>query len=274
MRRRSDYPNQRRGKFRIWPLIIFGLIFVYYQISYTKTVPMTGRSQLVDISMEQERALGLSSYKEMLGQVSVVPGGPEVERIRSIGKRIAAVTDSEGYDWEFNLIRSNDANAFALPGGKVAVYTGILPVAQNDDGLAAVMGHEIAHAIARHGAERMTQNKLAQMGSLAVGMSVGDMDIQTRRMVMAAFGLGTQYGLMFPFSRKHESEADYMGLMFLARACFDPTEAPKLWERMEQVSQGKRPPEFLSTHPSPATRIQQFEQWMPEALKVRQEHCG
>ncbi len=266
--------GQGRGKFRLWPLLIFALVFIYYQVSYTKTVPMTGRAQLVDISMETERALGLSSYRAVLSKEDVVPSGEQVERIRSIGQRIAGVTDANGYNWEFNLINSKQVNAFALPGGKVAVYTGILPVTKNDDGLAAVMGHEIAHAIARHGAERMTQQKLAQMGSLAVGVSVGEMDVQTRQIVMAAFGLGAQYGVLRPFSRKHESEADYMGLMYLARACFDPTEAPKLWERMAQVSQGKNPPEFLSTHPAPATRIRQFNEWMPEALKVRSEHCG
>ena len=135
------------------------------------------------------------------------------------------------------------------------------------------MGHEIAHAIARHGAERMAHQKLVQIGTMAAQVALGDMDYDTQRMVMGALGVGTQYGVLLPFSRDHESEADYMGLLFVARACFDPTEAPRLWERMGEMSQGKQPAEFLSTHPSHETRIKQFQEWMPEALAIRDQHC-
>lgn len=271
-RRNSNIPG-RSGRFRIFPLIIFAVFAIYYLTANRETVPVTGRSQLVDISVNDEVALGLSSYRSILAQSDVVTGGAEVNRIRQIGARIARVVDSKlPFEWEFNLIRSEQANAFALPGGKVAVYTGLLPIVANDDGLATVMGHEIAHAVARHGAERMTQQKLIQLGSLAVNMSVSEMSPETQRTVMAAMGLGSQFGIMLPYSRKHESEADYIGLIYLARACFNPAEAPRVWERMAKANPNN-PPEFISTHPAAATRIEQFKKWLPEAQKIRAENC-
>ncbi|MBA2593287.1 MAG: M48 family metallopeptidase [Gammaproteobacteria bacterium] len=268
----NRFLRSRSGRLRLWPLLIFGGFFAVYYFTHQENVPVTGRSQLVDISPEQEAALGLQSYREILGQADVVQGGEAVETVRMIGRRLAAVAEDPGFEWEFNVIDSEQVNAFALPGGKVAVFTGLLPVAGNDDALAVVMGHEIAHAIARHGAERMAHQKLTQYGALAVGVAMGEMDIQTQRMVMGALGVGAQYGVLMPFSRKHESEADYIGLLYVARACFDPTEAPALWERMAEG--GEAPAEFLSTHPNPATRIGNFEEWMPEALRVREEHCA
>ena len=272
--RRRTLLRGRSGRFRVWPLVIFGIFFAWYYFSHQEEVPLTGRKQLVDLSREQEAALGLESYRQILGQSQLVAGGAEVETIREIGRRLAAVSDDPGFEWEFNLIASDQANAFALPGGKVAVYSGLLPITQNEDGLAAVMGHEIAHAIARHGAERIAHEKLAQLGSLALGTAVSDMDVQTQRMVMGALGVGTQFGVLLPFSRSHESEADYMGLIYAARACFDPREAPRLWERMAQAAGGAAPAEFMSTHPGHETRIQNLAQWMPEALRVRAESCG
>ena len=273
--RRRTLLRGRSGRFRVWPLVIFGVFFAYYYFSHQEEVPLTGRKQLVDLSREQEAALGLESYRQILGQSQIVAGGAEVDAIREIGRRLAAVADDPGFEWEFNLIASDQANAFALPGGKVAVYSGLLPIAENADGLAVVMGHEIAHAIARHGAERIAHEKLAQLGSLAIGTAVSDMDVQTQRMVMGALGVGTQFGVLLPFSRSHESEADYMGLIYAARACFDPREAPRLWERMAQAAGGgAAPAEFMSTHPGHETRIQNLNQWMPEALRVRAESCG
>ena len=157
-----------------------------------------------------------------------------VDQVREIGRRIAiaAGPDDPGFDWEFNVIQSDQINAFCLPGGKGAVYTGIIPVAKNIDGLAAIMVHEIFHAIARHGAGRMAHQKLAQLGTMAAGMALGDMDPQTQHAVMWALGVGAHYGVLLPFSRDHESEADYMGLGYAARACYDLTEAPELWVRM------------------------------------------
>ena len=239
---------------------------------------MTGRKQLVEISREDEMALGVQSYRQVLRESAVVSSGETAEQVRDVGRRLAGKLEKPkedpGFQWEFNLIRSEQANAFCLPGGKVAVYSGILPVAQNTNGLAAIMGHEIAHAIARHGAERMAHQKLVQIGAIATQIATGEMEPEKQRLVMAALGLGAQYGLLLPFSREHESEADYMGLMYSARACFDPREAPKLWVRMGEAGGGRGPAKFLSTHPSHETRIKQLEEWMPEALKVRQEHCG
>jgi predicted Zn-dependent protease len=259
---------------RLLPIVLFGLYLAYYYFSNQEEVSMTGRSQLIDISHEQEMSLGLQSYQQILSQQNVLQSGQSVDLVREIGYRLAKVIDDDpGFEWEFNVIDSEQANAFALPGGKVAVYTGILPIVKNVDGLSAVMGHEIAHAIARHGAERMAHQKLVQYGSMAAGMALGSMDVGTQRMVMGALGMGAQYGVLLPFSRKHESEADYMGLIYLARACFDPREAPKIWERMAEHSKGQ-PSEFMSTHPSHETRIKLLNEWMPEALAVREKYCN
>ncbi len=265
-----------RRRHIVWlPIVLFALYFGYTWLFSREEVPLTGRTQIVDVSRGEEAALGLESYQEILSQAQVVQSGEIVDQVREIGRRLAAAAAPEdpGFEWEFNVIASDQVNAFCLPGGKVAVYTGIVPVAQSVDGLAIVMGHEIAHAIARHGAERITQQRLVQMGTLAAGAALSEMDAQTQRAVMGALGVGAQYGILLPFSREHESEADYMGLIYAARGCFDPTEAPKLWERMGAAG-GGAPAEFASTHPSHATRIRQFEEWMPEALEIRQQNCA
>lgn len=266
---------RRRGRITWLPIVLFALYGLYYYASNQEVVPITGRKQLVDMTRQQEMALGLQSYRQILSRERVVPDGELVNEVRLIGIRLAAAARPEdpGFHWEFNVIDSDQVNAFALPGGKVAVYTGIVPVAKNADGLSVVMGHEIAHAIARHGAERMAHQKLVQLGTLAAGMALSDMDTQTQHMVMGALGVGAQFGVLLPFSRSHESEADHMGLIFVARACFDPREAPRLWERMGRASGGASA-EFMSTHPSHATRIRQFEEWMPEALEIRAQSCG
>ena len=266
----SDAP---RRKFHFLPLIIFAAIFVYYLSSNRESVPVTGRTHLIDMSQAEESALGLSAYQEVLSESRVITAGKSAERVLSIGRRIAAVSQDPGFEWEFTLIDSPEMNAFCLPGGKVAVYSGILPIAANDDGLAIIMGHEIAHAIARHGAERMAHQRLAQYGQIALGMSMRDYNYDTQRTVMGAFGLGAQYGVLLPFSRTHESEADHIGIIFAARACFDPNEAPKVWQRMAQQSKSARPPEFLSTHPSNARRIQELTALVPEALTERSKLC-
>ena len=264
-----------RGTFSLIPIVLFALYLGYYWLTHREEVPITGRTQIVDMSHEQEMALGVQAYREILQSERVLPASdPRVQAVRDIGERIARAASEwdPGFEWAFNVIESPDANAFALPGGKVAVYTGILPVVANNDGLAVVMGHEVAHALARHGAERMAQQKLAQMGMLAAGVSVSQMDSGAQQAVMAALGMGVQYGVMLPFSRDHESEADRMGLVLVARACFDPREAPALWERMGENA-GPTPPEFASTHPSSETRIEQFKQWMPDALEIRSQYC-
>ena len=166
------------------------------------------------------------------------------------------------------MIQSDQANAFALPGGKMAVYTGLVPVAKNQDGMAAVMGHEIAHALMRHGAQRMARGKLEQIGQMAG--AAGGMDAGTMQTVMSAYGVTSA----LPYARAHETQADEVGLMLAAAACFDPREAVPLWERMAQASGGQSPPEFASTHPSPETRIQHLQSLMPKALAFREKYCG
>ncbi|MEO7935372.1 MAG: M48 family metallopeptidase [Dokdonella sp.] len=279
----------RRG-LKLWPILLFGLYFGYYYFSHSNAASFTGRKQLLDTSAEEEAALGLQSYQEILQQSEVVRTGPVPQEVQGIAQRLVvaapkvekyladtngtpATTDWGSYDWQVSVIQSDQVNAFCLPGGKIAVYTGIIPVAKNDDGLAVVMGHEIAHALLRHGGERMAQQKLVQMGSIAASMSTGEMDPQQRQMVMAAIGAGTQYGVLLPFSRSHESEADHVGLLLAAAACYNPQEAPKLWERMAALGKQK-PPEFMSTHPAEGTRIDQLNAWMPEAMQVRQQFCG
>jgi metalloendopeptidase OMA1, mitochondrial len=270
------------GFIRLLPLVLFALYGAYYYFSHNETVPLTGRKQLVDMSREQEMALGLQSYQEILQTEKVVTTGEAPAMVRRVANRlIAAISHLDakadpGFEWDANLIDSPQVNAFALPGGKIAVYTGILPIAANENGLAAVMGHEIAHAIARHGAERMAYQKLVQIGSMAAGVSLGGMSQQSQQAVMGALGAGAKFGLLLPFSRDHESEADHMGIMFAAAACYDPREAPELWKRMSSQSEGgQRPPEFASTHPSNETRIQQLEAWMPEALEIyKKSNCG
>lgn len=279
----------RRG-LKLWPILIFALYFGYYYISHRDTAAYTGRSQLIDTTPAQEAALGLQSYREILSQSQVVTSGPLPDQVRGIAQRLIDAapkvedylaetqntpkdTDWSSFQWNVSVIQSDQINAFCLPGGKIAVYTGIVPVAENEDGLAVIMGHEIAHALLRHGGERMAQQKLVQLGTLAAGMSMSEMDPGQQRMMMAALGAGAQYGVLLPFSRSHESEADHVGLMLAAAACFNPAEAPKLWQRMGSVG-GAKPPEFASTHPADATRIRQLEAWMPEAEKVRQHFCG
>jgi predicted Zn-dependent protease len=197
-----------------------------------------------------------------------------VDKVREIGVRIARAAKPEdpGFDWDFNVIDSDQVNAFALPGGYTAVYTGIIPVAENENGLAAIMGHEIGHALAHHGAERMAQQNMKRIVGAGVAMGAGGMDMGAQRAVMGVFGGISQYGFALPFSRKHESEADEIGLLLLARACYDPREAPKLWERMGAQG-GATPPEFGSTHPAPQTRVADFNRLMPSAIETYNQSC-
>jgi predicted Zn-dependent protease len=173
----------------------------------------------------------------------------------------------QGYDWDFNLIEADVVNAWCMPGGKVAFYTGIMPVCQDEAGVAVVMGHEVAHAIANHGAERMSQGLVQQMGGVALDVALSSKPGETREMFGMAYGLAYNFGAMLPFSRLHESEADKMGLIFMAMAGYDPSEAPKFWERMAAASGGGAPPEFMSTHPSHETRIKDLNDQIPEAMK-------
>jgi len=294
------------GRLPIIGLVIVGLAF--YWFSNQKT-GIAGRKQMVTMSVEQEVALGDQSYMQIMQSEPVLCSDRSrscgmsereiVDIIQKIGRDIAQAaieweregapviglgktqgnlpswgTLADKFQWEFKVIHSNVPNAFCLPGGKVAFYTGILETAANEDGIATIMGHEIGHALARHGAERMSQAKMMQFGQMAVGATVGDMGAGAQRAVMGAFGMGADVGVMKPFSRAHESEADMIGLELLTRACYDPREAPLLWGRMAQLGGGKRQPEALSTHPDPEKRAQAFIEVMPEYIKLYEEKCG
>jgi predicted Zn-dependent protease len=181
-----------------------------------------------------------------------------------VGQRIAAAADKPDYKWEFALIQGKEVNAFALPGGKVVFWEGMMPVAQDDNGVAVVMGHEVAHALARHGAERMTQTMGAQALGELLSMGVGKVSPGLQEDFLKVYGLGATVGVLLPWGRTQESEADRIGLSLMAKAGYDPGSAIAFWERMSKVA-GDKPPEFLSTHPSDATRIQQIKEWLPEA---------
>lgn len=231
------------------------------------TVPVTGRKSFNIIPEGQELALGIDSYKQVLAESEVVTSGPQLEMVRRVGGRIAAVSDRPNYEWEFNLLKDDKTvNAFCLPGGKVAVYTGILPVADGEAGLATVISHEIAHAIARHGGERMTDQLAFQIGGMGLGALLNEKSAATRNVVLAAYGVGGQVGVMLPFSRSAESEADHIGIVYMAKAGYDPRESVRFWQRMQEKSGGQAPPEWLSTHPDSGTRVDQLQKWMPEAL--------
>ena len=272
---------------RLIILVLFAVYGMYYYFSNRTVDPVTGEKVLIDksLSVEDEKALGLQAYEEILSQERPVdPGSPVAIQVRDIARRLIAKvpeveaalaaengqpapTFSQSFDWDVNVIESEQANAFCLPGGKMAVYTGLVPVAGNEDAMAVVMGHEIAHALLRHGAQRMAQQKLSQMGQMAGAMS--GMDPQQQQMVMAAMG----YGYLLPYARKHETEADEVGLMLAAAACFDPRESVPLWERMGAASGGQAPPEFASTHPNPGTRIANLQALLPKALQYRERLC-
>ena len=228
------------------------------------TVPITGRNQLLLLSEGEETKLGLQSYQEVLTKERLSTDPVANELVQQVGIRIAAAT-GKNYQWEFKVVDKPDTvNAFCLPGGKVVVYSGIFPVTRDADGLATVIGHEVAHAIARHGGERVSEGMLTNLGIEAVTASMGAKDPQTVQTVGGLLGAGVQVGLMLPFSRDQESEADHMGLIYMAKAGFQPDAALAFWKRMAQASPGA-PPQILSDHPSDANRIEQIDGWLPEA---------
>jgi predicted Zn-dependent protease len=261
----------------VWNSLLVALAVVL--VAGCETNPYTKRSQLLLISESQEQQMGLQAYQQVLNdpknKISKDPR--EVEPVTRVAERIIAAAKTSLYaesanqfQWQVAVIKDDRTpNAFALPGGKIAVYTGLFPYAKNEAGLAAVMGHEVIHALARHGAERMSQGQLANAvmaaGNVALGAS-GTNPLAAQA-VMQGLGLGAQVGVLLPFSRKHESEADYIGLLLAAQAGYDPQESVRLWERMESAGGGGQP-EFLSTHPGHGTRIQDLEAAMPEALTL------
>ena len=247
-----------------------------------ETNPYTGRSQLLMTSVSEEMKMGAQAYDQVKSDPKMRPSQDprEIEPVKRVAARIVEAAKRSKYaevakqfQWEVTIIKDDKtANAFALPGGKMAVYTGIFSMAKTEAGLAAVMGHEVVHALARHGAERMSQGQLTNATLQVVGVAAGAAGGggMLGQAAMAALGVGAQVGVLLPFSRKHESEADYIGILLAADAGYDPRESVALWERMGQMSGGGAPSEFMSTHPSHETRIDQLKKWMPEAMAIYQ----
>ena len=227
------------------------------------TTPESGKQAFIMISPSEEANLGKQAFGEILQKEKESQDARLVGITKRVGERLAAHTNMPDLEWEFKLFESDQMNAFALPGGKTAAYTGLLKVCENEAALAAVMGHEIAHVTARHGAQRMTQQQVIAVGMQAANMSLGG---PGREMILGALGLGVQYGVQLPFSRGNEAEADQIGLIYMARAGYDPNEAVKFWTRFSQMKQGAQPPEFLSTHPADATRIANLKRYLPRAM--------
>lgn len=236
-----------------------------FSISCT-TTPVSGNRALLLTSASQENQQGEEAYKEILSKEKIVSGTAQAKMVEEIGKRIAAVANHPDFQWEFKTLQSNEPNAFCLPGGKVAVYTGILQYAKNEAGLATVMGHEIGHAIARHGGQRMSQQMITTgllAGVGAVGLS--KLDDSKKAIAMAALGAGVTYGITLPFSRGDETEADEIGLVLMAKAGYDPREAVNFWDRFSQAG-GKAPPEFMSTHPNSEKRREHLRSLIPKVM--------
>ena len=260
-------------------LKITGSAVLLLMLAGCTKVPMTGRRQIKLIPSAQIQALSYSNYSEIMKQGVHSNNQHYISMVQNSGNRIKAAVETymkrnkryarriRGYQWEFNVLEGDQINAWCMPGGKVAFYTGIMPVCRTELGTAVVMGHEVAHAIAGHGNERMSQGLAATLGGLTLSVALSKKPEKTRNLFLQAYGVGTQVGVMLPFSRTHESEADKMGLMFMAMAGYDPREAVNFWERMSDATQGAHPPVFLSTHPPSGRRIENLKKWMPEALR-------
>lgn len=235
--------------------------------------PYTERSQFILLSAEQELHLGSNSAKDILKKEKTVSKGEQADSVRRVGKRIAAVADRPDFDWEFHTIEKDDVpNAFCLPGGKIFVYTGLFEYAKDDEELAAVIGHEVGHAIARHGAERMSTALAVQAGAAAgmLALSTQGASRDTMNLAAKAFGIGASVGIILPFSRSQESEADHIGLILMAKAGYSPHAALTFWDRFAKQP-GKKPPEFLSTHPASEKRIEAIKELLPKALEIYEQ---
>ena len=242
------------------------------------TVPVTGRSQLNLVPSSSMLSLSNEQYRKFLRTNKLSTNKAETARVKRVGRRLSrAVTryfnqrglssELRNYSWEFNLIANKSANAWCMPGGKIVVYTGILPYTKTDAGLAVVIAHEIAHAVAKHGNERMSQMLITQMGGVALRRALNSNPRKTRQLYLTAFGIGSQLAVLLPYSRLQEYEADKIGLIFMAMAGYNPNEAIPFWQRMSRKSRGGKPPEFLSTHPSDASRIRQIRNAIPQAMR-------
>lgn len=258
---------------------VISFLLVALIVAACSTNRVTGRKQLSLVSESELQLMATEQYSSFLKENKVIlpSASNDAAMVQRVGNNIAAAITNyyqgvgqgdvlEGYNWEFNLIDSKDINAWCMPGGKVVVYTGLLPVTQNEEALAVVVGHEIAHAIAQHGNERMSQQLVQQLGGVALQIAIANQPAQTQDIFMTSYGIGTAVGAILPFSRKEELEADKFGLFFSAMAGYNPQEAIPFWERMSNTG-GSKPPEFMSTHPADDTRITKLQGLMPEAMK-------
>ena len=247
-------------------------------VSACQQVAITGRKQFNLVPNAIMNTMSFQSYSEFLGQNKLSSNARQVEMVKGVGLRVQKAVEKycsendlssrlKGYDWEFNLVEDPTVNAWCMPGGKVVVNTGLMPIAKDETGLAVVMGHEIAHAIARHGAERMTQGLIVELGGMGLSKALTNYPDQTKNLFMKSYSVGTQYGVLLPYSRVHETEADRLGLIFIAMAGYDPRQAIGFWERMAAGNKGDAPPDLLSTHPSDATRIRKIKTFIPEAMQ-------
>lgn len=258
-------------------LFLISAIIATYLFAGCGSVPVTGRKQMLLVSDSQVLTLSLQEYSEFMKTAPVSTDKTNTALVQKVGRNIANAVEAylndngmssmvSEFAWEFNLVNSADVNAFCMPGGKIVVYQGILPITRDETGLAVVLGHEVAHAVAKHANERMSQQMVAQYGSEALSMAVSTSSAQVQTIASTAFGLGAQYGILLPYSRKQELEADRLGLIFMSMAGYDPNQAAAFWERMSSAG-GASVPEFQSTHPSDQTRIQKINEALPEALK-------
>lgn len=265
------------SKLRFLSLLIIVMLLVS-----CSTVPITGRKQISFIPQSQLIGSSIDAYNQLLSQSKLSSDPTKKQMVVDVGTKIAAAAEGymrengmekelEAYHWEFNLIEDDKTvNAFCMPGGKIAVYTGILPITQDETGLAVVMGHEVAHALANHGGERMSQALLAQLGATSLSVALSSQPAMTKELLMQAYGVGANVGVLLPYSRRQELEADHIGLILMAKADYDPRTAIPFWQRMGNLG-GERPPEFLSTHPAPEKRVEDIRNELPEALKYYKE---
>lgn len=253
---------------------VSAMLFVL--ISACTTNPFTGKKNLNFVSNAEIFPAAFQQYNQFLTENKVVKGTTAAQSVVNVGQKIRAAAETylnangykgylDGYAWEYNLVEDPSVNAWCMPGGKIVVYTGILPITKNDAGLATVMGHEVAHALVNHGAQRMSAAQLQQLGAVGVAVAAGGRSEGTQQILAQAYGLGTEFGVMLPFSRNHELEADEIGLTLMAIAGYNPDESIAFWQRMQAGSTGGAPPEFLSTHPSGATRINNLKNLIPKA---------
>jgi len=261
----------------IQSIIKVGFLSFVVFIQSCSTVPLIGRKQVSLLPESNMVEMSLTSYSQFLKENKLSDNKGQTDVVKRVGARMSVAVEKylgengfsdrvADFKWEFNLVENKEPNAWCMPGGKVVFYTGILPLTQNDAGVAVVMGHEIAHAVARHGNERMSQQMLVQFGGVALSEAIKTKPEETQTIFQTAYGLGSQLGIMLPYSRQHEYEGDKLGLIFMAMAGYDPNEAISFWERMAANSTGKTP-EFLSTHPVEQNRIEAIRKFLPEALK-------